>query len=205
MADGNCRPPSTAGEARARGLTRFFTGKPCKRGHVAERYVCARKCVLCQDVASEKWAKTHPERALRLRWAQSARFHRSAKGIASTNRYRATDKYAAKVARHNGSAAHKARMSKWWRENRPKANAYWTQRRAAKLSATPSWNNSFFVEQAYELAEWRTQITGIRWNVDHIVPLISPKVCGLHVHANLQVIPEAANFRKSNKHWPDMA
>jgi hypothetical protein len=26
-------------EAKARGLTRYFTGKPCKYGHIAERYV----------------------------------------------------------------------------------------------------------------------------------------------------------------------
>jgi len=40
--------------------------------------------------------------------------------------------------------------------------------------------------------------------VDHIVPLSSPKVCGLHCSANLQVIPKHVNDSKGNAWWPDM-
>lgn len=36
-------------EAKARGLKRYFTGEPCKRGHVAERYACSRGCVACRE------------------------------------------------------------------------------------------------------------------------------------------------------------
>lgn len=205
MADGDCSVPSTAGEAKALGLNRFFTGRPCKHGHVAERYVAAGKCIICQDIASKKWINADPGRARKSLRARGERFSRTEKYAANTRRYRATGKYATKVARHNASHAHKARMAKWWRQHRPKANAYWMKRHAAKLTATPGWNNPFFIAEAYELAELRTHVTGIRWNVDHIIPLRSPKVCGLHVHTNLQVIPEGENFRKSNRYWPDMA
>jgi hypothetical protein len=34
-------------EARALGLKRYFTGEPCKHGHVAERWVSGRVCVEC--------------------------------------------------------------------------------------------------------------------------------------------------------------
>ena len=34
-------------EARARGLKRYFTGKSCPHGHVAERCVAHRCCVVC--------------------------------------------------------------------------------------------------------------------------------------------------------------
>lgn len=35
-------------EARAQGLTCYFTGEPCSRGHVAERIFVNRSCVECK-------------------------------------------------------------------------------------------------------------------------------------------------------------
>jgi hypothetical protein len=37
----------TRTEAMALGLIRYFTSKPCKRGHIAERYVLRSKCIEC--------------------------------------------------------------------------------------------------------------------------------------------------------------
>lgn len=36
--------------AIAMGLKRFFTGKPCKNGHVAERFVSGSHCIVCNSV-----------------------------------------------------------------------------------------------------------------------------------------------------------
>lgn len=92
----------------------------------------------------------------------------------------------------------------WLEENRAAANATVARRRAAKLQATPAWANAFFIEEAYDLAQRRTRTTGFEWHVDHIVPLRSKLVCGLHVESNLAVIPAQANWVKNNRHWPDM-
>ena len=37
----------TRKQAKELGLKRYFTGKPCKRGHVAERRVSSRRCLEC--------------------------------------------------------------------------------------------------------------------------------------------------------------
>ena len=53
-------------EAKAKGLTRYYTGKPCKRGHVAERYVSNGHCVECdkkrREANSEKYREYHRKR-----------------------------------------------------------------------------------------------------------------------------------------------
>lgn len=78
------------------------------------------------------------------------------------------------------------------------------RRRALTTKATPKWANEFFISEAYHLAKLRTKATGVQWHVDHIVPLNSKLVCGLHVEHNLRVIPGKENIRKQNKFWPDM-
>ncbi len=41
-------------EAKKLGLKRYFTGKPCKYGHVSERFTSARKCIECGRISVKK-------------------------------------------------------------------------------------------------------------------------------------------------------
>lgn len=100
-----------------------------------------------------------------------------------------------------------ARARQYKKENAAKVNAIQARRKAVKRGATPAWANQFFIDEAYELARLRTeQKTGGvgAWQVDHIVPMKSRLVCGLHVEHNLRVIPAIENLRKKNHWWPNM-
>lgn len=55
------------------------------------------------------------------------------------------------------------------------------------------------MKQLYIEAQRLTKLTGERYVVDHIVPLINDEVCGLHVPWNLRVITQDENLVKSNK------
>ena len=43
----------TRKEAKERGLARYFTGKPCPHGHVAERWASTSRCVECDRKYSD--------------------------------------------------------------------------------------------------------------------------------------------------------
>ena len=55
-------------EAREKGLKRFFTGDPCKRGHVSERYVSSAGCVECHLTYNKARNSTPEGKALRAEW-----------------------------------------------------------------------------------------------------------------------------------------
>lgn len=88
---------------------------------------------------------------------------------------------------------------KWRQRNPAEHNARVVARECAKLKATPTWAVDFFIKEAYKLAHMRKELTGVAHHVDHIVPLRNKKVCGLHAHTNLQVIPAKENMLKGNR------
>lgn len=54
------------------------------------------------------------------------------------------------------------------------------------------------IKRVYEEAQRLTKLTGIKHEVDHVVPLRGVKVTGLHVHGNLKPIRAVLNRKKSN-------
>ena len=91
---------------------------------------------------------------------------------------------------------------KWKSKNRARATAWENAREAGKIKATPAWLSEFDkikITCLYQVARMRSEESDQMWHVDHVVPLRSKKVCGLHVPWNLQVIPAKDNMLKSNK------
>ena len=97
---------------------------------------------------------------------------------------------------------YKARGSHWATKlTKAQRAAIQGQRNAAKVSATPKWltiQQRNEIADIYALSATKTASTGVPHNVDHIVPLRSGVVCGLHVPWNLRVITAEMNRSKSN-------
>ena len=91
---------------------------------------------------------------------------------------------------------------KWEQNNKDKVNASKAKRRALEKQAIPTWANLRAIRSLYRKAIELTKTTGVKHEVDHIYPLQSKYMCGLHVETNLQILTKAENSAKSNRTWP---
>jgi hypothetical protein len=167
-------------EAKALGLTHYFTGKPCVRGHVEIRRVKDRVCMECTRYYHKKQRETHP-------------IKHSEKKKASYER----------TKQH-----HLAQKRIYRQHNKAKINALTKAYKVRKKNRIPKWvdkDHMWLIKEAYELAQLRTKQFGYSWHVDHIIPLQGKLVSGLHVIENLQVIPGIDNIKKKNKFEVDYA
>src|ERR1035437_7077935 len=83
-------------DARALGLERYSTGKPCLRGHVADRYVSTYACVACAATQIAEW-QAKPENQ-----------NRHMNYIVARRAYQHTQGYRAAKRTYNKSAKGKA-------------------------------------------------------------------------------------------------
>ena len=108
--------------------------------------------------------------------------------------------HAQQRARRRADPQKNAASFERWRANNLAHCAEKTRRRdAAKLRATPVWADRRKIVQVYEAARALTERTGVVHEVDHIYPLKSDIVCGLHVHQNLQILTKSENAAKKNR------
>lgn len=95
-----------------------------------------------------------------------------------------------------------ARTNAWKRANPEKVAVLRDIYRLRKVQAVPGWFSEldlFVAQEAVLLRGVRQQLTGVKWHVDHVVPLRGRNVCGLHVYSNLAVVPATANLKKHNR------
>lgn len=185
--------PKTRAEAKAAGATHYFTGEPCKHGHIAPRKTKGA-CVECLQV---EWVKSNKVRAAYFRAYNNrpdVKEQKNAWYLANRDKViQAAATRPLEVLREY-QKAWKDRNTTWMRAD-TKA------RRRKHRDATPPWlsrRQKSEIRQMYQIAITMTQTTGEQYVVDHIYPLRSEAVCGLHVPWNLRVITQAENLRKSN-------
>jgi 5-methylcytosine-specific restriction endonuclease McrA len=183
--------PNTRKEAKAAGAKYYFTGEPCKHGHVALRKTKGT-CVECLKI---EWRTSNAARAL-LPKSEAAK-------EAGRRYYERNKEQVIARAATRPKELLKAYRGVWAKNNKMQVNASNKARRRKHRDATPKWLSRTYkmeIRQIYHIAMTMTQTTGEQYVVDHIVPLRNPTVCGLHVPWNLRVITQEENLKKSNKH-----
>jgi len=182
--------PKTRKEAKALGAKYYFTGEPCIQGHIAPRKVKGT-CVECLKI---EWAKTNAKRAS---MPKSEASKEAGRRYYERNRELVKAKAASRPAsvRNVYNKAHKEQNKEYYK-------VLTNLRRRRHRHATPLWlthKQRQEIKNLYTQAVTLSSITGERYVVDHIIPLLNPAVCGLHVPWNLRVITQEENLKKSNK------
>jgi hypothetical protein len=169
-------------------LEAFPRDSRCRNGRSGECKGCvADRLRAWRANNPDKYRAQYPLKGRRTKTAEAKRQTRLAYENSRREELRA---YHRELAKRPDQSAKKSEQTAW--------------RRARLKAATPVWADRNAIRTIYREAKEADATTGEKHHVDHIVPLVSEIVCGLHVPANLRVLHYIDNHKKSNVVWPDM-
>lgn len=198
----------TRAAARSRGLKFYFTGKPCKHGHVAQRSTKWKICVECdRERASERYARKAGKinAARKVRYANDPSY-RSA-SHARVKKWVRENKQKRKIIKdrwlNKNREKHNAGVKRWAEANKDKKRAHNTNRKARVREADGHHNAAdiarIFKQQRGKCAYCRIKL-GHDYHVDHIKPIAAG---GSNWPSNLQLTcgpsGNRCNLRKNDK------
>jgi 5-methylcytosine-specific restriction endonuclease McrA len=186
--------PTTRSEAKATGAKYYFTGDPCKHGHIAPRKTKGA----CVECLKAEWAQ-----ALKTRAEYFKEYNKSEAGQKAKKGYYERNKDAVIAAAQARPDEVKRQYRKTHKINNPDMyRELVSVRRRRFRDATPKWlspEQRMEIRLKYRLAIELSRSTGVRHAVDHVIPLQGEEVCGLHVPWNMEVITQEENLKKYNK------
>lgn len=211
--DGGARAVVSKTAARSAGMKRYFTGRPCKNGHIAERWVSCGSCAGCLVETKAKlkeWSLEY-HRQWRAKNRDKSKAYtaawRSRNPGAGADYMRARRAADRDTLRAQERARYAANPEKFRAKNRAYLHAnkelmavYARRRRAAKAAADGSHTRgeiaALFSRQRGRCANCRASLR-LGYHADHILPLA---LGGSDRIRNIQLMCPPCNLRKGAKH-----
>ena len=182
------RPIVTRAQAKVAGLLRYFTGKPCKHGHVSERFTNKGVCRECKNI----WAFKNPEKQQASRDAWAASHPDQLKASKASWAKRNAPKQRAWFTRWAKANPEKGRLRSKTRK---------ALRRAGGGTIRPSDIARLSVLQRGKCAMCKCSLR-FGFHLDHIMPL---KLGGTNRPSNAQLLCPTCNCSKGARHPVDFA
>jgi len=194
-------------DAKKIGLTHYFTGKPCLRGHIEKRWTISARCIGChyEDHPLKNITKlTEEERAINAKErAEKWYVENKQKTINRAKEWKSSNKEKVRISE-----------SKWRKKESSKAITF--MRDSLRRVLRTEKNGRTEVILGYSRVELKTHIErqftkGMSWenhgdwHIDHIIPISEfirrgesdPKI--INALSNLKPIWAVNNLKKNNK------
>lgn len=194
--------------AKADGRKRYSTGKPCAKGHLADRITSTGKCCECHRLRRMRRYRSNPEHERKKKRDYDARnrdqVNARARDFTARNPQRRRDS----VRRWRDANTEKDRAS--WRSyyhqnadrERDRSRAKRKRRSKAEGFCTIADLRRILKQQRNRCAMCRISFRIIQKHLDHIIPLSKG---GTHWPRNRQFLCEPCNLKKHAKDPLDFA
>lgn len=214
-------------DAMRLGLKQYFTGKPCPKGHISNRYVNGKGCVACASANRKLWEERNKEYALQrgrnwhkknrsenrdalleqareYRVKNGERIRELARARYKSNRDRVLSQVRDYASRNREQVRAK---NKLWRENNRELVATLDRlkrdrRKGAVGSHTVDDIREIERLQRNRCAYCKCDLRKLKRHIDHIVPISRG---GTNDRANLQLLCEFCNLSKHARDPIDFA
>lgn len=191
--------------ASALGLKRYYTGEPCKNGHINFRFVSTGSCLDCCAASAARRTARNPEleRQKNRTWVEKNR--EKIRSRTASWREQNKEKIRADKAKYHAENATKivAKVTEWRRENPVKFKALATtcghRRRARELggkSHTAADRAAIMKRQKHRCAYCPANLKLVPIEWDHIIPLAKG---GTNDRGNIQALCKKCNRSKGAK------
>lgn len=189
-------------DAKAQGLKWYFTGVPCKHGHIAERQVVNGRCRECGkagSIANNAKHRDEVNRVLREKYADDPLKYKE-----RVRSYRKNNVALCKAKREEFDEVNpgwRKRVHKEWVKNNPSKMRMYDQNRRARKVAGGGTISHDIVDKLMTLQQGKCPCCGksldAGFHVDHIMPLA---LGGSNTDDNIQLLTPACNREKNAKH-----
>ena len=201
-------------EAKAASIPFYFTGKPCKHGHITPRRVDNCGCIKClkewrinnreaEKAMGREWRKNNPEKrkvALREWYEKNRKAH-----LAASRKWKKENPEKYKALMHQWYEKNKETVrnaKRRWKKENPEAvkamgHALRSRRRKAQGKFVAADIERILKQQKRKCAYFIICRRSIPpYHIDHIVPLSAPE--GTNWPRNIQLLCADCNTKKSN-------
>ena len=219
----------TRKDALAQGLTHYLTGKPCKRGHIAARYVKTRTCTECTAAHNAAFYAANPGKSTEYSQRWQAKNPDKVKAAESRRvRHRTDEVRARELAYRQRTKDERREYRRQWQANRMAVDPSFRLRSNLASLINTAIRKHFGTKASRTNALIGCTITELRqhleaqftngmnwnnygrtgWHIDHIRPCASFDLTDAEQqrqcfhYTNLQPLWAAENIRKGAK-WPN--